>query len=71
MARIDYDLPAGLENASVVITNLLGAKVKELTVSGLEGQLQIPVHDLQDGIYFYTLKTQKNLAITKKFVVRH
>ena len=71
VARVDYDLPAGLENAGVVITNLLGAKVMELQVNGLQGQLEIPVYDLQDGIYFYTLKTQKNLAITKKFVVRH
>lgn len=71
VARIDYSLPAGMENSHLVISNLLGAKVKEIPVSSLQGRIDIPVSDLPNGIYFYTLKTQNNLAITQKFVVRH
>jgi hypothetical protein len=71
VTKVDFELPEELENATVVITNLLGAKVKEFPVNGLQGQLEIPVFDMEDGIYFYTLKAQNNLAVTKKFVVRH
>ena len=71
MARVDYDLPVELENSVVIITNLLGARVKELPLTSMQGRLEIPVFDLQDGIYFYTLKSQNNLAVTKKLVVRH
>lgn len=71
VACVDYDLPYELQNSTLVVTNLLGAKVREIQLNGLQGRLDIPVYDLQDGLYFYTLETQNNLAVTKKFVVRH
>jgi hypothetical protein len=71
IAFIDYELPEGLENTSVIITNLLGAKVMEIMVSRRNGTLEIPVEDLNNGIYFYTLRTKNGFAITKKLIVRH
>lgn len=71
VARVDYQFPEGLENSTVLVSNLLGATVREIPVGNTHGLLEIPVYDLPEGIYFYTLKTKNNLAITKKFVVRH
>jgi hypothetical protein len=71
VARIDYELPAGLENSTLVVSNMLGATVKEMTLGNTYGRLEIPVANLPNGIYFYTLKGNNNLAVTKKFVVRH
>jgi hypothetical protein len=71
IANIDYELPQGLENTSIIITNLLGAKVREIMVSHQNGRIEIPVADLENGIYFYTLRSHNGLAITKKLIVRH
>ena len=71
LAHINYDLPSGMENSSVIVTNLLGAKVMEFPVNDLQGRLEIPVFDLLDGVYFYTLKSHNEIAITKKLIVRH
>jgi len=71
IAFIDYELPEGLDNPTIVITNLLGAKVREIAVSQKNGRIEIPVGDLKDGIYFYTLRAQNGLKITKKLIVRH
>jgi hypothetical protein len=69
--RINYNLPVEMAGASIVITNLLGAKVEEVPLNGLQGQLELPVNDMPNGIYFYSLNYRNNLAITKKLVVRH
>jgi len=68
---IDYALPTEISSARVVISNLLGSKVKDVMVSGQNGRLEISVDNLPDGIYFYSLAANDQLLLTRKFVVKH
>lgn len=68
---IDYTLPKDTYSATVTISNLLGAKVKVISLTGNSGRVEMPVYDLENGIYFYTMIADNRLIGTRKFVVRH
>jgi len=68
--NVDYTIPESVNEATIAITNMLGSKVKEVTLSNLSGKVQIPVFDLINGIYFYSLMADDQLILTRKFVVR-
>lgn len=67
---VDYTIPESINKATIAITNMLGSKVKEVTLSNHSGKVQIPVFDLINGIYFYSLMVDHQLILTRKFVVR-
>jgi hypothetical protein len=66
----DYTIPESVSRASIVITNMLGSKVKEVSLNDRSGKARIPVSDLMNGIYFYSLRADNQLLLTRKFVVR-
>lgn len=68
--NLDYELPSSINKASVVISNILGAQVKEVALEELSGKVRIPVADLGNGIYFYSVIADEQLMITRKFVVK-
>lgn len=68
--NVDYTIPESVNEATIAITNMLGSKVKEVTLSNHSGKVQIPVFDLINGIYFYSLMVDHQLILTRKFVVR-
>jgi hypothetical protein len=70
MVYVDYTIPESVTSASIVITNMLGSKVKEVKLSDLSGKARIAVTDLINGIYFYSLVADDQLLLTRKFVVR-
>jgi hypothetical protein len=65
----DYNIPAGVSNASVNIHNLLGLKVKEFNLFGNNGKVTIDVMDLKEGIYFYSVKLDNQVTETKRLVI--
>ncbi|MFC2107129.1 T9SS type A sorting domain-containing protein [Bacteroidota bacterium] len=67
----DFDIPATIENSSITITNLLGAVVKEIPVSGNSGKVKINTSDLDNGLYFGSLKVGNQIATTHRLVVNH
>lgn len=67
---VDYKLPVNTRKASIVVTNMLGARVKEIAVTDIAGNLQIPVSDLLNGVYFYSLVADDRFVMTRKFVVK-
>jgi hypothetical protein len=67
----DYSIPESVSRASIVITNMLGSKVKEVYLYDRSGKARISVSDLINGIYFYSLIADDQLLQTRKFVVRH
>ncbi len=69
MVNFDYQLPAGTIEAKIKVHNLLGAKVKELNISGMEGKVTINVDDLNDGIYFYSVNIDNVVVETKRLVI--
>jgi hypothetical protein len=66
----DYTLPESVANASIVITNMLGSKVKDVKLEERSGKARIVVSDLINGIYFYSLVADNHVLVTRKFVVK-
>ncbi len=59
-------------NVNVVIIDSNGEKVKTLinkTLQKGEHTIELPTADLEDGVYFYNITTEKG-TVTKRFVVR-
>ena len=69
--KVDYALPEYVNEASIQITNMLGVQVREIKLEELNGTARIEVSELQNGIYFYSLVSDKKLVLTRKFVVKH
>lgn len=65
----DYNLPFGTSSATVSVHNLLGAKVKEIELPGVEGKTTVNVNDLNDGIYFYSVSINNRIVETKRLVI--
>jgi len=69
MTSISY---AGTSNNSrLIIYNLLGNAVKEITLNEKLGTLVIATSDLRQGIYYYSLFTNGKIVSTKKLVIAH
>jgi hypothetical protein len=68
---VDYSIPFPVNNVSVVVSNMLGSKVKEISLGDRNGKARIDVTGLMDGIYFYSLVVDNSMLLTRKFVVRH
>jgi len=67
---VDYDLP-GLNNAKIMIFNLLGSKVKEIELTDAVGTLKVNTSDLLEGIYFYSLLINNEAIKTQKLIIKH
>ena len=69
-ANIDYTLTSFDGKAQIVVHNLLGNKVLELTLEAEKNQLRLSTDRLNDGVYFYSLYLNGKGVVTKKLVVR-
>jgi hypothetical protein len=68
--NLEYTISGQVNNAKVVISNILGSQVKEVVLDSRSGKLQIPVSELVNGIYFYSIVADEKLVLTRKFVVK-
>ena len=57
-------------NLSAVVYNLLGQEVMRQELNANDGQMNISVAGLQDGIYFCTMMVDGRACTTQKFVVK-
>jgi hypothetical protein len=69
-ANIDYSLPSGVNRAEIVLTNMLGCRVGQVSLPETSGKARIPVSDLLNGVYFYSLVVDGQVAQTGKFIVK-
>ena len=67
---INFQLPSNSE-ARVMLRNLLGSVVKEITVRGVETRFYINTADLNNGLYFYSVMFENRILFTKKLIVKH
>ncbi|HWY38086.1 MAG TPA: T9SS type A sorting domain-containing protein [Bacteroidia bacterium] len=56
-----------MQNSELKITNALGSIIRQEKING---QTQIDISDLQEGIYFVSIKTTER-TVTKKIIVQH
>ncbi len=58
--------------ATINVTDISGKTIKQYTPSNLQNGLNeaiIDLHDLNNGIYFYTYTLDGNIIATRKFIV--
>lgn len=68
-AVIDYNLPVGTTEATVVIYSLSGQTIKKYAIDNNFKNLIISTADLPSGTYFYAIETKEHKMIQgKKFV---
>jgi hypothetical protein len=65
----DYNMPSGVSSASINIHNLLGVKVKEVSLYGFSGKATIDLMDLKEGIYFYSIQIDNQVTETKRLII--
>ena len=69
VVNVDYSIPGTVNHAEVVISNMLGSKVKAVELNDFSGKARIEVSELLNGIYFYSLIADDQLILTRKFVI--
>ena len=68
-STIDFNLNYNT-SASIILTDLTGSRVKEISLEGNRGSAIIDVNDLYSGVYFYTIITDGQALKTGKLVVK-
>ncbi|QEC66739.1 T9SS type A sorting domain-containing protein [Panacibacter ginsenosidivorans] len=66
---IRYNIPADAKNASLVITDMSGKAIKQLSVKAGSGIINIDASSLNAGIYNYTLIVDGRTIEAKRMVV--
>jgi len=66
---LSYDFGYNPTSGKLVIYNMMGRKVNEVSVQGRQGALFLGVSDLAEGIYLYTLNDGNQVLATRKLVV--
>lgn len=66
---IDYDLPVGVQNAQIVVRNLLGNLVHTENLSMGNERARINTSGLSNGIYIYSLVIDNQVVQSKRLVV--
>jgi hypothetical protein len=66
---INYTFITQPKNAKLELYNVVGTKVNEFKIEGMEGKVKMDVSNLSQGIYFYSLVVNGNKISTKKVVI--
>jgi hypothetical protein len=67
---INYDLN-GANNARLEIRNILGSVVKSVEINETNGQVNIDVSNLTNGVYFYSFIVNDIAIKSTKLVIQH
>ena len=67
----EYDLQNPVDNAKIIIRNMIGSIVKEKRLSQSSGKISFDMYDLNEGVYFYSYIIDNEIYITRKLVVKH
>ena len=71
VAYFDYSLPAEVQEAKLVISNLLGAVVETINVAGNNNRLMVNTSNFKNGLYICSMEVQNNVVMTRKMIVNH
>jgi hypothetical protein len=70
-AHFDYNLPATSGNSHLIIRNMLGVEMENISIENRSGKKAIDVNSYPSGIYFYTLVVDGKVIQSKKLIVKH
>ncbi len=68
---IGYFIPNNLQNAQLVITDISGKNLKQITLQNGKGNVTIDASTLSAGAYNYSLMVNGKIVATKRMVVAH
>jgi hypothetical protein len=68
LVTIPYQLPEGVDNAEIRLTNAFGQVMKSYKVDRTFRELKVQTADLPKGVYIYQLKTDIGIISTGKLV---
>ncbi len=66
---IPYNLPSGVNNAQIVLRNLLGNEVSTLIIDANEQRVRLNTSSLNHGIYIYSLVINNQTVKSKRLLV--
>lgn len=69
VVRLYYTLKSDIEQANIIIRDILGSVVKNVKLSKKYGKTVIQVSELNAGIYFYSLVVDNKTYSTKKLII--
>ncbi|QJD80067.1 T9SS type A sorting domain-containing protein [Spirosoma rhododendri] len=70
-AEISYQYTGAVNEAKLVLINVLGSPVAEYELAKNDRKLRIATSDMMTGYYFYQLSLDGKKVATKKLLVRH
>lgn len=70
-ASFEYNFPSSSNNAVLIIRNMLGVEMENITFENQNGKKTIDVSSYASGIYFYSLVVDGKVLQSKKMVVKH
>ncbi|REJ83049.1 MAG: T9SS C-terminal target domain-containing protein [Bacteroidetes bacterium] len=69
-ASVIYHVQSGSE-MKIVLSNMLGSKVKEINLVEKKSTVIIPTSDLRNGIYYCSIIIDGKISGTKKLIINH
>lgn len=69
LIHLIYNLPAGIDNAEMVITNIYGQVFKTIAVGNTCNEILLYTKLLASGEYFYYVRSDNYVSSTNKFVI--
>ncbi|MCF8218012.1 MAG: T9SS type A sorting domain-containing protein [Bacteroidales bacterium] len=66
-----YDMQEPVNNAKIIIRNMIGSIVKEQRLTQQAGKVSFETYDLNEGIYFYSYIIDDETYVTRKLIVKH
>jgi hypothetical protein len=69
LSTIQYNFGQMPQNASFVVYNMVGSKVKEVKLDNPNGVVLLNAADFENGAYFYSLVVDGRVMTTKRMIV--
>ena len=68
---IGYFIPSNMHNAQLIVTDMSGKLIKQITLQNGKGNITIDASTLSAGTYNYSLMVNGKVVASKKMVVSH
>jgi len=65
----NYSLPSGINEAQVIIRDILGSTVATRLITNQEGKITMNTENLTNGMYFYSIIVNENIVSSRKLVI--
>lgn len=68
---VNYTSALQSEQFKFIISDMLGSTVRVISLRDQQGTVKVSVDDLENGIYFYSFITERDVLVTRKLIICH